>query len=124
MLYLSAVIIAIRKGIDVHRKWNRFPFPFLSVTRDASVEADTIEPRAYIAFSSEVLQTLPKVYQHLLKEVVHLVFILREHITYGINSTFMFSHDSREVLFIFVGCPSFETSAKVFLHLKATIDNQ
>ena len=89
-IHLTRVLVAILKQVDVHIQ----PFcgraTFLSVVRDTGVQGYTVNPRADVTTVLEALEAAPKVYQHLLKEVVHLVFVLREHVAHRKDSVFLF----------------------------------
>jgi len=58
------------------------------------VEADAVNPRLDITFPLEGIKSLPESDQDLLKQVIHLVFILGEHIADRIDCPLIFFNDS------------------------------
>ena len=99
-IYLAGILVAVLEQVDVHRDvYLHLPAFLLPVLRDTGIQGDAIDPRFDVGSLLEPFETLPQVYQHLLKEVFHLVGILREHVAHGIYRAAMLFYGLRKLFF-------------------------
>lgn len=61
-----------------------------------------INPSADLAFLSKAIDTFSKVDQRLLKEVVHFIFVMGEHITHRVDGAFLFLYQFGEIRFFII----------------------
>ena len=106
-VHLARVLVAVLKEVDVHRQANGSRAPFLPVERDAGVEGDAVNPCPDVAAMSEAIVAFPKVDEHLLEEVVHLVVVFREHVANGVDSALVFAYGLGELSFCVCHCRLF-----------------
>ena len=66
------------------------------------IHSHAVNPCAQFALMAERFKTFPKVYKRLLKEVAHLVFIVREHVAHRVNGALMLPDHPREFLFFYI----------------------
>ena len=84
-LNLFTVFVVIVVQVDVDRKWNSlYTTILLSFQVATGVKAHAPYPSLRTAIATEVLEALPKVYQYLLEQVVHLLLVVREEVADGI----------------------------------------
>ena len=99
-LYLSAILACVIEKVDVHLEWHSLSSAFLlAFRRDASVQTDTVNPCAVATLPAKLLKAIPKVDEDVLEKVGNLLLIFREHITDGIDGSFMLPYNLRKILF-------------------------
>ena len=100
LLDLPGVIVGIGEEVDVHRERHGFHAAFLfALGGEAGVEADTPNPSLHVALPLERVEASPKVDERLLKQVVHLVLVLREEVAHGEDGVFVRFHDVGKLFF-------------------------
>ncbi|MDQ9839030.1 hypothetical protein RFY10_02020, partial [Acinetobacter baumannii] len=72
---------------------------FLAVSTDAGIQTDAVYPRRQFSLAFKTIQTAPYVYQHFLKQIVHLVLVFGEHIANGIDGTLIFFDETGKFFF-------------------------
>ena len=84
-VHLTGILVVVLKQVDVHRQRLGARAALLALLRDAGVQRHAVDPRFHIAAVLESLKAPPQVDDRLLKEVVHLVGIFREHVAHSVD---------------------------------------
>ena len=97
---MSGVVVGVGEKVDVHVERDHLDTAFLlTLEGEAGVEADSPNPSLHVAFALESVETSPQVDERFLEQVVHLVVVLREQVTNGVDGVFVPLHDVGKLVF-------------------------
>ena len=100
---LSGIGTVVLKEVHIHRQRHfRYLTFLLSLLQKTCVQGHPLDPRADLTFFAKTIDAFPHVDQRLLEEVVHFVFVMREHVAHRVDGTLMFPHQLGELLFLII----------------------